>query len=109
MCSLNTYITTKMKMTAIYQPVIIACLLEGTNDLESIGKQISTLLHHNLDHTAFYAKKIKDAPKKVLTNHGIATIVPRSGKFTFLLDISKSDKLALIDLCDNKIQAFLNR
>jgi len=104
--TLLTFINTKMRLSSVYQPVIIKCLLEGIDSIEDISESISLLLHKDTEHTDYYIKKLKIHPKKVLSSHGIATIVPLSGKFSFL-DVEINDRQQCIKLCEAKIASFL--
>jgi len=81
MCDLTKFVDTKMKMTAIYQPLIINSILKGETSLEVIATRCSRLLHGNESKTKDYIKKLKIHPATVLKKHGIAEVVPRSGHF----------------------------
>ena len=108
MCNLSTFVSQRMKMTSVYQPVIIRSILKGETSLTSIAQELSILLHGDNSMTCHYLKKLKIHPNKVLTSHGIATIVPRSGQFT-LLDNGSINAEQAIQLCTDKINEFLKK
>ena len=111
MVNLQNYVTNDMKMSAIYQPVIIGALVGngGECSLEHIGKVLSIKLHGNVDKTNYYVGKLKIYPNKVLTKNGVATIVPKSGKFSLLEKVKITDKKSIINICDAKIKQFMEK
>lgn len=108
---LQNYVAKEMKMSAIYQPVIIGALVDngGECSLEHLGKVISIKLHGNVEKTKYYVGKLKMHPNKVLTKNGIATIVPKSGKFTLLEGLKIKDKKSVINICDAKIKEYMEK
>lgn len=113
MKNLKTFLNEKMQLRAIYQPIIIATLLrseDGKASLKQIGQNVSYALFGTATMTEHFIAKMKRHPNKVLTKHGIATVVPKSGEFSFLADVAKltpSQKQELIQLCDHKILEYL--
>ena len=107
MCNLNRYIDSKMKMTAVYQPVILKSIIEGETRLDEIARKLSLLLHGDDNHICKYIKVLKVHPNKVLKSHGIAQIVPRSGQFTLLEGVEADSNS--IDLLNEKINKFMSK
>lgn len=101
--NLKEYLTSKMKMSGLYQPVIIKHLIlgSGTASLESIAKELTTLDQAAVDD---YVRKLKIHPKSVLAKHGIAEIEKDSYKLTMELGDSKEN---LINYCNEKIATYL--
>ena len=111
MVELQNYVTKDMKMCAIYQPVIIGTLVGngGTCSLEHLGRVLSIKLHGNVEKTNYYVGKLKMHPNKVLTKNGVATIIPKSGKFTLLEGVKIKDKKSVINICDAKIKQYMEK
>lgn len=88
MKSLTIFLTTNMKMTSFYQPIIIQALLDGITDNTKIAE-----LCHNFDpkfSVQDYSKKLKIHPKTVLKKHGIALC--EQGKWSLTCEASESDR-----------------
>jgi hypothetical protein len=104
---LYDYITNRMKMSHIYQPVMLKVLLEN-NGAASIEQIASALLSYDQSQVEYYGIRTKQMVGKVLTNNGV--VVPiKSGKRTtgFKLNteaVSEAQRASLISLCDDNIQ-----
>ncbi|MBF9060728.1 HIT domain-containing protein [Rhodobacterales bacterium HKCCSP123] len=110
---LSEYISAKMRMSHIYQPVMIRELLlqGGAASVEEIA---TALLAHDPSQIEYYALRTKNMVGKVLTKNGI-TAVKRSGRsitgyeLKDAKDLSPKERELLIEACDVAIAAFLNR
>ena len=109
---LHDYITNRMKMSHIYQPVMLKVLLE--NNGEASTEQIaSALLSYDQSQVEYYGIRTKQMVGKVLTNNGVVEPV-KSGRRTtgFKLNteaMSEAHRASLVALCDNNIQDYLNK
>jgi diadenosine tetraphosphate (Ap4A) HIT family hydrolase len=105
---LRDFLSKKMRMSEIYQPAVIRMLLKnnGEASLQEIAEFIAPLDEEIVN---YYIDKLKDQPKKVLKNHGIAEIKPRSKFFSSIgcLNFSEAERIELIKLCDFKIREWL--
>ena len=112
--NLKEFVETKMRMTAVYQPMVIIELLK-TNKLkatmEDIGESISNLLDGDSSKAGYYAQKLSIYPKQVLFKHGVAYVgdTPETKKTFFLSDkeITLKERRAITKLCEKKIEDFL--
>ena len=104
---LKTFITEKMRMSHIYQPVMLRVLFQrgGRASREDIAK---AFLEHDRSQIDYYAAIVGNMPGRVLTSHGI---VERDGhdyrlteKFS---DLTAQEKQALSDLCDARLANYL--
>jgi ATP adenylyltransferase len=108
---LSDYISTKMRMSHIYQPVMIKELLlrGGEASVEEIA---TALLAHDPSQIEYYGLRTKNMVGKVLNNNGI-TQVKKTGRRIAGYELQDSANLnqeerdALIKACDNAIAAFL--
>ncbi len=110
---LSEYISTKMRMSHIYQPVMLRELLvRGGN--ASVEEIATALLAYDPSQVEYYGLRTKNMVGKVLTNNGI-TEVRRSGRSIAgyqLLgsgDLSAEERDALIQACDAAIEIFLEK
>jgi len=109
---LHNYITNRMRMSHIYQPVMLKVLLE--NDGEASVEQIaSALLSYDQSQIEYYGIRTKEMVGKVLTANGVVEPI-KQGRTTlgFRLNVgvaSGPHTASLIALCDNAIERYLNK
>ena len=109
---LHDYITNRMKMSHIYQPVMLKVLLENNGEA-SIEKIASALLSYDQSQVEYYGIRTRQMVGKVLTNNGVVEPV-KSGRSTtgFKLNteaMSDVQRASLVRLCDDNIQDYLNK
>ena len=103
---LKDFITTKMRMQHIYQPVMLIEILKkgGYASAKQIAKAI---LNHDPTQVDYYQEVVKNMVGKVLTsNHGITS---KMGDTYSLIDAEKLTKAQikeLISLCEGKIKDY---
>ena len=104
---LKEFISSSMRMSHIYQPVMLIELLKRKNcsaTVEQIAKQI---LNRDLSQIEYYSKIVKEMPGKVLTNNRDITEVI-DGKY-FLKGykkLSDKQKNELTLLCEERINKY---
>ena len=109
---LHDYITNRMKMSHIYQPVMLKVLLE--NNGEASTEQIaSALLSYDQSQVEYYGIRTKQMVGKVLTNNGVVEPV-KSGRSTIGFKLNteaatEAQRASLITLCDNAITDYLTK
>jgi len=106
---LKDFITKKMRMSHIYQPLFIKELLKhnGSIKLEDIAK---TFLMYDESQQEYYQHIIKTMPSKILKKHEI--IQQNKKKYMFsdtYKDLTLEEAEELIKLCDIKITEFLEK
>ena len=103
---LKDFITTKMRMSHVYQPVMLVEILKkgGYASTEQIAKSI---LNHDPTQVDYYKEVVKNMVGKVLTsNRGITS---KTGETYSLIDAEKLTKTQikeLITLCQDKIKEY---
>ena len=103
---LKDFITTKMRMSHVYQPVMLVEILKkgGYASTEQIAKSI---LNHDPTQVDYYKEVVKNMVGKVLTsNRGITS---KTGDTYSLIDAEKLTKMQikeLITLCQDKIKEY---
>jgi len=98
-----------MRMSHIYQPVMMKTLLQkkGSADISSIAKQ---LLMHDQSQVEYYEQVVKNMVGKVLTTN--RKLTKKDGSKYILEDfdsLSKNEIEELKKLCDQKIDEYIQK
>ncbi len=110
---LADYISTKMRMSHIYQPVMIRELLIRGGEAR-VDEIATALLAHDPSQVEYYGLRTKNMVGKVLTTNGI-TKAKKNGRSIsgYQLwgcdDLSSDERAALIEACDDAISRFLEK
>jgi len=110
---LKDYISTKMRMSHVYQPAMIRALLNGggSANIENIA---AALLREDQSQIEYYCHRVKSMVGPVLGRNGIVNPV-RSGRkivgyeladIEALTDIEKAE---LVSLCDAKLENYIEK
>ncbi len=99
------FIVNRMKMSHVYQPLLIKELIES-GGVATIRQLAAAFLSHDEGQIQYYEKRIKEMPVRVLKNHGVILssgqlIELNTGKLTF------EQKANIKMHCEQKIQEFL--
>src|SRR5664279_6080223 len=98
-----------MRMSHIYQPVMIKELLtHGGNS--SIRNIAAAFLARDESQLEYYEQITKDMPGKVLGKHGI--VQRDADEYRLTIDrssLSSEERDELIRLCDDKVNAYLQK
>jgi ATP adenylyltransferase len=102
---LKSFIEERMRMSQIYQPLLIKTLVDA-NGHATIRQLAAEFLGHDESQLLYYEKRIKEMPVRVLSKHGVVT---REGELVSLnigrLDFRQRSEIVM--LCQAKIQQFL--
>ena len=109
---LEEYITKRMQMSHIYQPVMLKVLLENYGEA-SVDQIASALLTYDQSQVEYYGKRTKQMVGKVLTKNGVVEPI-RSGRATkgYRLNseaLTEAQRASLIVKCDNSISDYLDK
>lgn len=105
---LRTFIAKEMRMSHVYQPVMIRVLL-NTNGRASIEAIARALLAEDRSQIEYYEAIVKNMVGRVLTNHGV---VRREGRDFLLQDrelLTKEQTEELVSLCDSKLAQYVEQ
>ena len=109
---LEDFIRRKMRMSHIYQPVMLKTLLEngGEVTVEQIAK---ALLSHDQSQIEYYGIRTKNMVGKVLTQNGVVTPV-KSGRSTtgYRLNtdnLTEAHRASLSALCDERLDEYIDK
>ena len=106
---LRDFLISQMRMSHIYQPVMLKALLEG-NGNASIRSIAAAFLAHDQAQLEYYEEITKRMPGRVLQSHGL---VERDGdcyRLSLPLDgLTNDQRDELIRICDAKVEEYLQR
>jgi len=103
---LKNFINNKMRMSHVYQPLLIRCLLDsgGQATLRQLAIEFAKEDEPQLRH---YEDRIKLMPIKVLKNHGVIEYGKGIAKLS-LKAITFEEKASIRAACEMKIGEFLS-
>ncbi len=106
--SLKTFISKKMRMSHIYQPLMLIELIKGNG--KSTGVKIArSFLDYDDTQIEYYQHIIKIMPFKVISKH-FKEIKRDKDNYTFEnFDLSEIQKKELIDLCKVQLNKYINK
>jgi ATP adenylyltransferase len=107
---LKDFLLNKMSMSHIYQPLVIKQLLSHNGEV-SIPEIAREFLAYDQAQVSYYVSIVKRWPKITLRKHGIIECKKR-GYFTLnmnLKGVSEVELDELINLCDQKIQDYIDK
>ena len=104
---LKEFVSSKMSMTANYQPVIIRELLDRGGHATKSEIALAIILEQS-DVVKYWQKILMTWPDKILRKkHGIVAYDPRTKTFELVFDLSKAHEVNEIRrMCDVKIADF---
>ena len=109
---LEEYITKRMQMSHIYQPVMLKVLLENYGEA-SVDQIASALLTYDQSQVEYYGTRTKQMVGKVLTKNGVVEPI-RSGRATkgYRLNseaLTEAQRASLIAKCDKSISDYRDK
>ena len=107
--NLQDFIAHRMKMTHIYQPLMIKTLLQSGNEATAVDVA-REFLNEDKAQLEYYTTIVKRWPSITLRKHNVVSYSRRGGVFRLLLDgATKEQKERLVELCDARINEYINR
>jgi ATP adenylyltransferase len=110
---LSNYLMARMRMSHIYQPVMIKELLRRGGEA-TVAEIAKALLAHDRSQVEYYEFRTKEMVGKVLTNNGIVA-AKKNGRTITGYELVEAENLTaeqrsrLISACETAIDAFLDR
>ena len=109
---LQDFINNKMRMSHIYQPVMLKVLLKSDGEA-TVDQIASSLLSYDQSQAEYYALRTKNMVGKVLANNGVVEPIKSGRKITgykLLVDtLTEAQTASLINLCDKYITDYINK
>lgn len=109
---LQTFIREQMRMSHVYQPVMLQALLQkgGAASTEDIAK---ALLGYDRSQVEYYEIRTKNMVGKVLTQHGVIEPVKDGRRIVgYKLaagDLSEQETAALVELCQQRLSTYIDQ
>lgn len=106
---LRDFITRKMRMSHIYQPVMIKTLIKngGAASLRQIAAEFLTQDESQLE---YYEEITKAMPGKVLAKHHLVKKIDNTYSLVpDVSELSKEEKAEIIHLCDEAVDRYLTK
>lgn len=103
---LRDFVTQQMRMSHIYQPVMLMALLQngGRASITDIAKVI---LSHDQSQIEYYEKITRDMVGKVLRNRGIVEKDGKTFKLTGFESLTSEQVVELTALCQEQLENYL--
>ena len=104
---LVAFLSTKMRMSQIYQPLLIRALVDA-GGVATLRQLAQAFLAQDESQLLFYERRIKQMPLRVLRKHGI---VRDEGKVVSLTcaDLTYQQRAEIRRLCEQKMQEFITK
>ena len=106
---LMLFVSERMRMSHIYQPVMLKVLLEhgGRASRKTIAQ---AFLGEDRSQIEYYERIVRDMPGRVLSKHGIVERVGDDFRLTDgFNDLSSHERQSLISKCDTKLNEYLEQ
>jgi len=105
---LKNFISKKMRMSHIYQPLMLIELIKGNG--KSTGIKIArSFLDYDDTQIEYYQQIIKNMPFKVISKHFKEVKRDKDNYIFEDFDLSESQKKELIDLCKKQLDKYINK
>ena len=106
--SLKNFISKKMRMSHIYQPLMLIELIKGNG--KSTGRKIAkSFLDYDETQIEYYQNITKQMPFKFLSKH-LNEIKRDKENYIFEgFDLTESQKQELIELCKEQLDKYINK
>lgn len=105
---LRHFLISQMKLSHIYQPLLVRTLVEA-GGYATIRQIAASFLSQDESQLKYYEKRIKEMPVKVLSKHGVVELKGN------LIQLKVQDKLSfdqiaeLKQICDEKIHEYVTK
>jgi len=99
------FIQNRMRMSHVYQPVMLMTLLKGGGKASTTAIA-KTILNHDASQIEYYGKIVGNMVGRVLRSHGV---VKKEGSEYFLCideKLTKSETDRLVELCREKLTEY---
>ena len=102
---LKLFILEKIKLSHLYQPVLIKELIENGGKA-TIRQLAIAFLKNDESQIQYYEKRIREMPVKILSKHGIVNCIDDLIEIN-VGNLSYEEKAEIKKLCEDKIHEFV--
>lgn len=103
---LRRFLTTEMRMSHVYQPVMLQALISGGGKA-SVRQVAKALLSEDRAQTEYYENIARQMPGRVLQRHGVVEFDKATYSLSGFDDLTQVERGELNTLCQFKIEAYL--
>jgi ATP adenylyltransferase len=102
---LKDFLLSKMKLSHIYQPLLIRTLVDAGGSA-TVRQLAGAFLLHDESQLLYYEKRLKEMPIRVLKNHGV---IRKEGDLVSLNvgKLSLQQQAQLRQICEEKLQGYI--
>ena len=105
---IKNYISKNMRMSHIYQPLMLIELMKGNG--KASGKKISkSFLSYDMTQIDYYREIVKMMPFKYLSKHLKNIKRDKENYYYEGFDLSKEEKKEIIEICYDKLQQYIEK
>ena len=106
---LRDFVHKRMRMTHIYQPLMIKTLLESNDNKARTEDIARAFLNEDNAQLEYYKKIVRRWPSITLKKHNVVSY--KKEVYTLLLDepLNGAEKKSLAELCDLRLQEFIDK
>lgn len=105
---LKRYINEQMRMSHVYQPVMLRTILEN-NGRASVTQIAKALLSRDISQIEYYEERVKKMVGRVLVKNGVVVKDNNSYTIPAFTELSETDILELLRDCDNRLAEYLEK
>lgn len=102
---LKEFLLKRMRMSHVYQPVMIRMLLKNGGN-ESVNRLACEILSRDQSQVEYYESIVKNMVGRVLAGHDIVTKSQQQYRLNGFDDLTHEQRQELISLCDSKISEY---
>lgn len=108
---LEQFIHKKMRMTHVYQPLMIKTLLKSGSLTAAVEDIARSFVNEDIPVLEYYKKIVKRWPHITLTSHNVVEYDRRRKSYRLLLDLNTSQSRInrLVELCDLRLKEFIDQ
>ncbi len=110
---LKMFIRDKMRMSQIYQPLMLSTLLSNKGE-GAVSTIASAILKRDQSQIEYYGEITKNMVGKVLFSHGLTEKIKEGRsvvgyRLKGFEELSEDESCALVELCNEKIEGYLDK
>jgi len=105
---LADFVANRMRMSHIYQPVMLVTLLRGGGSA-TVDEIARAFVAEDRSQVEYYSEIVKAMPGRVLSNHGLVEKAGNEYRLAGFEDLSPDDVEALVELCHERLDEYVEK
>ena len=107
--TLSNFIRKEMKMTHIYQPIMIKTILKSGDNRATTDEIAGAFLNQDVSQLNYYKKIVKRWPHKTLKKRDVVRYHKDTYRLKLDAELSDVDRDRLIEQCDLRLSEFIDK